>query len=226
MNRKRGTDLLNNPSIATSVGTFGKQKIPKIIHQTWKTEKLKDYQADSKQTVEKNHPDFLHVLWTDVDNIELITTRFPDDMAMYKGFKKNIMRADFARLLFLYEFGGIYLDLDVKANKNLAENLPTDDGDFYVIESEHKITEFTQNAIMIAKAKSEIVMVNIQTVRDIAKYMRESPMGIPTLIRNDPLIGPIVLYWSIPLVTGPGAPGRQCGNAGPTVTGQRNTSHA
>jgi mannosyltransferase OCH1-like enzyme len=51
-------------------------KIPKIIHQTWKTEnvpwKWKLYQKKVKQL----HPDWEYKLWTDKNNMEFVKLKY------------------------------------------------------------------------------------------------------------------------------------------------------
>lgn len=92
-------------------------KIPKIIHQTWKTEnvpwKWKLYQKKVKQL----HPDWEYRLWTDKNNMEFVKLNYPDFFDIFRNFPKNIMRADVIRYLIMDKIGGLYLDLDYEMIK-------------------------------------------------------------------------------------------------------------
>jgi len=86
--------------------------IPKIIHQTAKTTDIPpEWQLFQKRVCDL-HPDWEYHLWTDVDNDALVSARFPELLAAYRGLPKGIMRADIIRYVIMHEFGGWYLDLD------------------------------------------------------------------------------------------------------------------
>src|SRR5688572_12561292 len=87
-------------------------KIPKIIHQTWKEEAIPEKWKAYQKKVKRLHPDWEYRLWTDKDNDAFVEKEFPDFYAVYKGFSRNIMRADVIRYLIMYHTGGMYLDLD------------------------------------------------------------------------------------------------------------------
>eukprot|EP00195_Chlamydomonas_chlamydogama_P012235 CAMPEP_0202901688 /NCGR_PEP_ID=MMETSP1392-20130828/14401_1 /ASSEMBLY_ACC=CAM_ASM_000868 /TAXON_ID=225041 /ORGANISM="Chlamydomonas chlamydogama, Strain SAG 11-48b" /LENGTH=267 /DNA_ID=CAMNT_0049588293 /DNA_START=295 /DNA_END=1098 /DNA_ORIENTATION=- len=78
-------------------------------------EKWKDAQKSCKDL----HPDYQYRFWTDAAAEELIRTKFPWFLDTYRGYTHNIQRADAVRYFILYEFGGIYLDLDIKCVKSL-----------------------------------------------------------------------------------------------------------
>jgi mannosyltransferase OCH1-like enzyme len=146
----RGSDLLDsnyNP------GTFNSESgkgIPKIIHQTWKSEDLLESQIPYTESWKKFHPEFLHVLWTDEDNNKLVTERYPQYLEVYNSFPLVIEQIDFVRLLYLLEFGGIYADTDYVAYDNIIKHLSNNDSDIYIGESTHIKNEIFQNALMIS----------------------------------------------------------------------------
>jgi hypothetical protein len=108
-------------------------KIPKIIHQTWKTnnipEKCKKWVASWK---EKN-PDWEYRLWTDEDNRNLIKEYFPKFLKIYDSYSRPIYRADIARYCIVYIHGGVYADLDFECLKPL-DKLIKDDSCFFGLE--------------------------------------------------------------------------------------------
>jgi mannosyltransferase OCH1-like enzyme len=86
--------------------------IPKIIHQTWKTDKIPGKWKNYVKKVKSLHPDWEYKLWTDSDNEEFVKNAFPEFNNTYTQLSKNIMKADVIRYLILYKLGGVYLDLD------------------------------------------------------------------------------------------------------------------
>lgn len=86
--------------------------IPKIIHQTWKDNNVPQDLAEYVDKVKKLNPDWEYILWTDDKMLDFVKNEFPDFLATYNGFPKNIMRADSFRYLLMYRLGGVYLDLD------------------------------------------------------------------------------------------------------------------
>ncbi len=115
-------------------------RIPKIIHQTWKTNKIpKKWRLFQRRVIEL-HPDWDYELWTDEDNNNFVKECFPDFYEIYRKFPRNIMRADVIRYLIMYDIGGLYLDLDYEmikrfdfeeANLVLPKNRSKQFGDTY-----------------------------------------------------------------------------------------------
>ena len=86
--------------------------IPKIIHQTWKTEQIPAKAQPFVNRVRELNPDWEYRLWTDEDNLQLVREHFPQLLEIYEGFSRGIMRADVIRYMIMYHIGGVYLDLD------------------------------------------------------------------------------------------------------------------
>ncbi|TPX36195.1 hypothetical protein SmJEL517_g01498 [Synchytrium microbalum] len=63
------------------------------------------------------HPDWEYRIWTDEENRQLVVDNAPWFVATYDAFPKNIMRVDSARYLYMYVYGGIYMDLDMECLK-------------------------------------------------------------------------------------------------------------
>jgi mannosyltransferase OCH1-like enzyme len=86
--------------------------IPKLIHQTAKTNVLDPELALYQEILLKFHPDWSCKLWTDDDNIDLLKQRHPDLESVYLGMPRSVMKADLMRYVYMNDFGGLYLDLD------------------------------------------------------------------------------------------------------------------
>lgn len=100
---------------------MSKIAIPKIIHQTWKTNQVPDEWKTSPVMWKKLHPDWTYKLWTDEDNLNFIKKKYPWYLKTYLSFPYNIQRADAIRYCILYEYGGLYSDLDIEPIKKLDD---------------------------------------------------------------------------------------------------------
>jgi Glycosyltransferase sugar-binding region containing DXD motif len=80
--------------------------IPKIIHQSWKSEELPDRFVRWSDTWRMHHPDWEWVLWTNDDNHALVDLHFPWFKKAYENLGYEILRADTARNMYMYIFGG------------------------------------------------------------------------------------------------------------------------
>ncbi|XP_074654607.1 uncharacterized protein LOC141908453 [Tubulanus polymorphus] len=99
--------------------------IPKIIHQTWKDEMIPIKFKSSVESIIANHPDFEYWMWTDALAEEFISKKFPSFLPVYKSYPKAINRADAIRYFVLYEYGGVYADLDIVSLRSLNDLLGT-----------------------------------------------------------------------------------------------------
>lgn len=97
-------------------------RIPRIIHQTWRdadTIPLSWQQASN--SCRQHHPDYQYRFWTDQAARRLIESEFPCLLATYDSYPYDIQRADIIRLVILYVYGGIYLDLDIICLRSLDQ---------------------------------------------------------------------------------------------------------
>jgi mannosyltransferase OCH1-like enzyme len=97
--------------------------IPKIIHQTWKTNDVPEHWKSSHDewlSFDKNGQ-WTYLLWTDEMNRELVSQLYPWFLEKYDQYADNIQRADVIRYFILYTYGGIYCDLDIKPKKSFLK---------------------------------------------------------------------------------------------------------
>lgn len=92
----------------------GRDRCPTRIHQTWKTADVPHevYKAEWLNSWRTHHPMWTYKLWTDDDNRRFIAERYPWFLSVYDGYPAGIYRADAVRYFILYEYGGLYADLD------------------------------------------------------------------------------------------------------------------
>ncbi|KAK9893600.1 glycosyltransferase family 32 protein [Cystobasidium minutum MCA 4210] len=89
------------------------EKVPRIIHQTWKSSSLPSKWNTLSKTCQSMHKDFEYKLWTDESSLAFIKEHYPWFLPTYLGYQFNIQRADAIRYFVLHKYGGVYLDLDV-----------------------------------------------------------------------------------------------------------------
>jgi len=99
--------------------------IPKIVHLTWYSKTLPNIFENIIQHNKKLNTDFEFKLWCEkpgppeIDN--LLQNDYPDLYEIFLKCKYGVQKADIARIVFLYHFGGIYMDLDILTLKPLSE---------------------------------------------------------------------------------------------------------
>ncbi|KAF7793672.1 hypothetical protein EIP86_004787 [Pleurotus ostreatoroseus] len=89
------------------------ERVPRIIHQTWKTETLPDKWVEVSEHCREIMPDYEYMLWTDEGSREFIAQEYPWFLETFDGYTYPIQRADAIRYFVLYHFGGVYVDLDI-----------------------------------------------------------------------------------------------------------------
>jgi hypothetical protein len=129
------------------------QPVPHVIHQTWKTTVVPDDCKPFVRSVRDNHPDFEYRLWTDEDNLRFITERFPWFLDTYRAYTHDIERADAIRYFLLYEFGGVYIDIDMEILRPLGELLEIGDLHFSLEAGPAISQTVTSNAFMAARPR-------------------------------------------------------------------------
>ncbi|XP_074658186.1 uncharacterized protein LOC141911124 [Tubulanus polymorphus] len=93
--------------------------ITKIIHQTWKDEMIPLKFKNSVNSVITNHPDWEYWFWTDAVAEDFMRKRFPSYIQLYRNYPKSINRANVIRYFILYEFGGVFADLNIMSLRPL-----------------------------------------------------------------------------------------------------------
>mmetsp|Transcript_15435 Transcript_15435/g.27732 ORF Transcript_15435/g.27732 Transcript_15435/m.27732 type:complete len:351 (-) Transcript_15435:200-1252(-) len=97
------------------------QKIPKIIHQTYKTQDVPPNWAKTPGAWKEKHPDWEYMFWTDEKNRKLIEEHYNWFLGTYDGYPYGIQRSDAARYFILNHYGGVYADLDIQPLRSVTE---------------------------------------------------------------------------------------------------------
>ncbi|MFF3910135.1 glycosyltransferase [Streptomyces sp. NPDC001848] len=93
------------------------EKIPALIHQTWKDADVPPKWRQWVDSWRLHHPGWGYRLWTDADNRAFLQEHYPWFLPIYDGYPEAIMRADAIRYFLLDHFGGLYVDLDFECLK-------------------------------------------------------------------------------------------------------------
>lgn len=100
--------------------------INKIIHQIW---------FQGEKNIPKSYPDYTkswknentkygykYMFWDESKIINLLVSFYPQLFNKFNSLPKMIQKVDMAKLIILYHYGGIYIDIDLECFKPL-ENL-------------------------------------------------------------------------------------------------------
>jgi mannosyltransferase OCH1-like enzyme len=108
--------------------------IPKIIHQTWKDKHLPpilyNLVSENMQFLKLNGYELM--FWTDDMILKLINEEYPNFYNIYKLARTGVQKGDIARILLVYHYGGIYIDLDVLILRDFSEILDMNSDKLYI----------------------------------------------------------------------------------------------
>jgi mannosyltransferase OCH1-like enzyme len=152
-----------DPHLESTILMRNKSNIPRIIMQTWKNCDIPDHWKESPISIRETMPDWTYVLMTDEDNNRFCKTHFPDFWPYFRDLKHNIQRADAIRYMWLYMYGGIYIDMDMVIVKSL-DKLFVDDTMLYLCTSGN-ITSCITNSFMASKPKCPIWLRMIEHMK-------------------------------------------------------------
>jgi len=108
---KTETRVMNTGEVSLPTGSH-QDKVPRIIHQTWKTESVPERFRPLVQSFLDNHPSWEYKLWTDLELSAFMEKEYPWFFPFWKSYPHHIQRVDSARYFILYHYGGVYADLD------------------------------------------------------------------------------------------------------------------
>jgi len=100
-------------SILSSSELEEKVPFPRIVHQTWKTRELLDFQERNRNEWMAAFPTFEWRLHTDADLDPMVERHFPWFVETWRSLDPFIKKVDAIRYMWMYVYGGVYLDLDM-----------------------------------------------------------------------------------------------------------------
>lgn len=86
--------------------------VPKIVHHCSDTLAWEERRIIARTKAILN--DYKFYIWSQPDHLAMVEKYFPEKRDIFLGFKQPVVRVDIGRCLYLYEYGGIYVDTDYK----------------------------------------------------------------------------------------------------------------
>ena len=124
--------------------------IEKNIFQSWHTLELHPVIQKRINFFKNLNPDYSYHLYTDNDMDEFVNDHFSGEIAeCYNKLNIIVAKVDFWRYLILYEYGGVYLDMDSNIDKSLNELITSTDE--AIITAENNPGLYVQWALIFSK---------------------------------------------------------------------------
>ena len=157
--------------------------IPKIIHQTWKDKNLPpiiyDLVSENFKILKSNGYELM--FWTDEMILKLISEEYPHFYNIYKLARTGVQKGDIARILIIYHYGGIYIDLDVLILKDFAEILDMNSNKLYITYEPYGQTralynddKYICNAFFAANKKNNMLKIILYNIPEYVRNYTEN----------------------------------------------------
>jgi len=93
--------------------------IPFQIHQTAPSKHLSPEEHRVFARNKSLLPDWEFFFYDDADNLKVMQEAFPEFSEQFRAIKRGVVQADIIRCVYLYHFGGWYLDTDYRLLRRL-----------------------------------------------------------------------------------------------------------
>ncbi|CAF1038348.1 unnamed protein product [Rotaria magnacalcarata] len=107
--------------------TWPRRRIPRLIHQTYRTHDVPAIWNGTVQSVmEKNIGEFQYRRWSDIERDALVEKYEPHFYwNTYVNYPYDVQRIDSFRYVLMFHLGGIYIDMDNGCNRPFRELIAT-----------------------------------------------------------------------------------------------------
>jgi len=157
--------------------------IPKIIHQTWKDKNLPPiiYKLVSENICFLKSQGYEYMFWTDEMILKLIAEEYPNFYNIYKLSRTGVQKGDIARIILVYHYGGIYIDLDVLVLRNFEEILDMGSNKLYITyepsgqtNALYNSDKYLCNAFFAANKNNSMMKVLLNNIPEYIKNYTEN----------------------------------------------------
>jgi hypothetical protein len=157
--------------------------IPKIIHQTWKDKNLPPiiYKLVSENINFLKANGYELMFWTDDMILKLISEEYPNFYNIYKLARTGVQKGDIARILLVYHYGGIYIDLDVLILRDFNEILDMTSNKLYITyepsgqtKALYNSDKYICNAFFAANKHNNMLRVILNNIPEYVKNYTEN----------------------------------------------------
>ncbi|NJD18747.1 MAG: hypothetical protein FIA95_05625 [Gemmatimonadetes bacterium] len=93
--------------------------IPRILHQTWTSERLPPAFRACQESWRRHHPGWEYRFYDDGACRRVVEEGFPSLLVLYDACPHAVQRADIFRYLVVARDGGLYADMDVECLRNV-----------------------------------------------------------------------------------------------------------
>ena len=143
--------------------------IPKIIHQIyWDfTSNNRDVEilfSDYYKKIQIMYNDWEYHLWNKNDCIQLLIQHYPQYLDYFNNLNSEIKKHDFIRILMIYHYGGMYLDLDIMPVNKININ-DFNEYDIYLTTESEK--QEPSNCFILSKPKQTFFIKYINYIMTI-----------------------------------------------------------
>jgi mannosyltransferase OCH1-like enzyme len=173
-----------NISIIDEKQLLSKQKIPRVIYQTFETLECTDDMFNSIESWKNQNPDYEHYFFDNDKRIEFIQKYF--DKKVVDAYLKLIpgaFKADLWRYCVLYKNGGVYLDIKY-FTVNDFKLIELTDREYFVKDIEPSGSG-VYNAFMICKPGNKKLL---NCINNIVKNVKNKFYGEGALAPTGPLL--------------------------------------
>ena len=172
---QRGGAATGSGNLARPAATPGSGAcavMPKLIFQTWKSKtSLPDSYARWSQSLRAMNADFEYLLWDDDDNRRLIRDAYPWFLPVYDAYPREIYRVDAVRYFFLYQFGGLYADMDTECLRPIDCLSGSADVWLGRMGCDPDFAHSIPNAIMASRPRQEFWLLVIHVLLENARFL-------------------------------------------------------
>jgi mannosyltransferase OCH1-like enzyme len=144
--------------------------IPRTVMQTWKTHDVPEKWTSSPASVKRFMPNWDYILLSDNDNDAFVEEYFPDDLNFFRSLKYPIQRSDVVRYMWLYQFGGLYMDLDIELVSPLDELFENRHMETWLVKAPRNFAGHYTNFLMASTAKNPFWLKVLEECRKPVSY--------------------------------------------------------
>lgn len=174
--------------------------IPKIIMQTWKSNIVPQHWKTSPTSIKQFMPKWKYILMTDEDNRNFVIQYFPDYLQFYDNLKYPIQRADVIRYMFLYIYGGIYLDLDIELTGPIDEIFENREMETWLLKAPKNLANQYTNFLMASTAKNEFwLLVLNECKKELSWWQKLLPHFVISYQTGLGALTRAVKHWNKPI---------------------------
>jgi hypothetical protein len=157
--------------------------IPKIIHQTWRDKTLPPiiYSLISENIKLLKSNGYELMFWTDDMILKLISEEYPNFYNIYKMTRTGVQKGDIARILLVYHYGGIYIDLDVLILRDFGELLDMNSNKLYITyepsgqtNALYNSDKYICNAFFAANKNNNMLKIILNNIPEYIKNYSEN----------------------------------------------------